>query len=365
VKLLDRLVLLELVPMFFAGVAIGSSVLIVGGPVLTATHYISDGVPWPIVLRILGFSLPPTLALTFPMGVLLATLLGFGRLSADSESVAVNAGGVPFCRIAAPAVGLGLAASLVGYVINDRIAAYATYQTAQIKAHLTKYLGESSHAFTFDVPASGKDYTAFEVHVEKGYDAQRQQLKDVTIIAFGDDGKPIAVAHSDYAGWAGGNRWSMVNAEINYLGQNANYVELSDPRTYDLQKTPAEVEFLERDPDTLSFADLNKQIGLLKARGPSNQSAIYKAEVSLWSKVALPFASLVFAVVGSPIGLRRQRSSKGGWGLAIIIIFGYYVLFTVLTSIAEAGHCPAFLAAFLPNFLGLAAGGYLSYRASL
>lgn len=363
-KLLDRLVLLELVPMFFAGVAIGSSVLIVGGPVLSATQYISKGVPWPIVLRILGFSLPPTLALTFPMGVLLATLLGFGRLSSDSESVAVNAGGVPFIRIAAPAIVLGLIASLFGYVINDRIAAYATYQTAQIKKNLTSYLGQSSQSFDFSVPASGKDYTAYVVHVEKGYDAQRQELKNVTIDVMGDDGRPTAVVHSDYAGYAGGNRWSMINAEINTLGPNS-YVELRNPATYDLLQTPAQIEFLERDPDTLSFRDLSLQIAALKARGTGDAATIRSAEVKLWEKVALPFASLVFAVVGAPIGLRRQRSAKGGWGLAIIIIFGYYVLFTVLTSVASAGHCPAFLAAFLPNFIGLGIGAYLSYRASL
>jgi lipopolysaccharide export system permease protein len=351
--------------MFFAGVLIGASVLVVGGPVLSATQYISKGVPWPIVMRILGFSLPPTLALTFPMGVLLATLLGFGRLSSDSESVAVNAGGIPFYRIALPAIYLGLAASFVGYLINDRIAAYATYQTYQIKANLTKYLGESSHAFSFDVPASGKDYTAFEVHVEKGYDAQRQQLKDVTITGFQGPGAPTVIAHADYAGYAGGNKWSLINPAFNYLGPNASYIETTQTASYDLQKAPAEVEFLSRDPDTLSFHDLKRQIDLLKKHGSDNASAIHGAEVKLWSKVALPFASLVFAVVGSPIGLRRQRSSKGGWGLAIIIIFGYYVLFTVLTSIAQAGHLEAFTAAFLPNILGLIIGAYLCYRASL
>ena len=88
------------------------------------------------------------------------------------------------------------------------------------------------------------------------------------------------------------------------------------------------------------------------------------AETDLWSKLALPFSALVFTVIGAPLGLRPQRSSKiTGWFLAILIIFGYYVLYTTMGYAARGGGLPPILAAFLPDIIGLALGGALVWRA--
>lgn len=362
-KLLDRLVLLDLIPMFFSGVAIGSSVLIVGGPVLTATQYISQGVPWPIVMRIVALSFPPYLVLTFPMAVLLATLLGFGRISADSEGTAISAGGVPFWRIAMPAVYLGLFATGVGYYINDRVAAAATLKIEEIKEEVVNQGSETTLPFDFPYRPNGN--LVFLVHVEKGFDIQEKKLKDVTITYFDEAGRPASLIYADYAQWEGGKNWRLLNASVYELGVYPGYQTLGDTRTEDLETDPASLAFLKRDPDTLSFSELRMQIAELKVGGKGDDGIIRKAEVKLWTKVSLPFASLVFAVVGSPIGLRRQRTAKGGWSLAIIIIFGYYVIFTVMSSIASAGHCSPELAAFLPNILGLIVGVMLWWRSSL
>ncbi len=58
--------------------------------------------------------LPQALCLTIPMAVLLGILVGFGRLSADREFVAMQACGVSLMRLARPVLlvaGLGTAAT--------------------------------------------------------------------------------------------------------------------------------------------------------------------------------------------------------------------------------------------------------------
>src|ERR1700689_1970603 len=47
-------------------------------------------------------TLPPSLAFTLPMGVLVGVLIGLGRLSADSEIVALHASGISLRRILLP-----------------------------------------------------------------------------------------------------------------------------------------------------------------------------------------------------------------------------------------------------------------------
>jgi lipopolysaccharide export system permease protein len=146
-----------------------------------------------------------------------------------------------------------------------------------------------------------------------------------------------------------------------YLQQNKGNLE---QLTQALTQSPEQMEFLHRDPATLSIAQAHQQIEVMKTSG-SHESDIRAAEISLWSRVALPFSALVFAVIGAPLGLRPQRSSRmTGWFLAILIIFGYYVLMTTMNFAAQGRVLPPALAAFIPNAVGLAVGGALIWRAS-
>jgi lipopolysaccharide export system permease protein len=88
-------------------------------------------------------------------------------------------------------------------------------------------------------------------------------------------------------------------------------------------------------------------------------------EVELHQRVAIPMASLVFALIGTPLGLSPHRSSSStGLGFSIVIIFIYYIIMAVSTALGQGGAIPAVLAAWLPNIIGIIAGVYLVRRAS-
>ena len=140
-KLVDRLVLKDLDPFFAIGVALFTGIWFAADPVIVASRYLSEGVPLALVLHVVVIYLPPILALTLPMGMLLAVLQGFGRLSGDSESVAVFAAGIPFARVAAPAAVMGLVASGLGFFISNNLAAAAN----QEKVNLQEQIGTIIH----------------------------------------------------------------------------------------------------------------------------------------------------------------------------------------------------------------------------
>ena len=77
------------------------------------------------MLEFIGWDFAGFVRLPCRMGMLLAALLGFDRLSRDSEAVALFAGGISFRRMMVPVIALGLVVSLVGYLFNDQIASYA------------------------------------------------------------------------------------------------------------------------------------------------------------------------------------------------------------------------------------------------
>src|SRR5207237_4995200 len=83
------------------------------------TSYIANGAPFLPVLELFGLRVVTVSVLSMPAAMLMATLLAFGRLSSDSELVAIQAGGVPLYRVAYMSVAFGLVVSLVAFVVSE------------------------------------------------------------------------------------------------------------------------------------------------------------------------------------------------------------------------------------------------------
>ena len=88
----------------------------------------------------------------------------------------------------------------------------------------------------------------------------------------------------------------------------------------------------------------------------------------LWTEIfmrfAIPLASLVFALLGAPLGTQRQRSGSSiGMGISVIVIFVYYGIMAFTTGLGKGGVIPPLLAAMLPNIICLVAGIFLLRRA--
>jgi lipopolysaccharide export system permease protein len=84
-----------------------------------AEEIFSKKVPfWDVVLFII-FSLPSILALSFPFGALVGSLMAIGRFNSDNEILAFRASGVPQYRILLPLLFSGLLLFVISFVVND------------------------------------------------------------------------------------------------------------------------------------------------------------------------------------------------------------------------------------------------------
>src|ERR1700748_2680035 len=101
-RLLDRYIAREVASHAILGLAIFTFVFFVPQLVrlmeLVVRHSSGTG-----TIALLFFStLPPTLIFTIPMAVLVGVLIGLGRLSSDSEIVALHASGISLRRLLVP-----------------------------------------------------------------------------------------------------------------------------------------------------------------------------------------------------------------------------------------------------------------------
>ncbi len=362
IKLLDWMILKDLVPKLLMGIGLFSTLFFALGPLIAATRFLKSGISKLVVLEFMGWDFAGFISFTLPLAMLIAALLGFERLSRDSEAVALFAGGVRFQRMIAPVFLLGLIVSLIGYEFNDRVASYANQRVADIKENYMSYLGDSTKPFDFPSSSGGRRVV---IHIGRGYDARAKAMRQVTVTVFGADDRPDLLFYADRAKAEGRDlhAWTLENGKEVFLNSPGGILQIKTQQI-NISTTANDVAFLQRDPETLNFRDLQQQISRLKAEG-GKRDDILNAEVSLWFKTALPFSCLIFGLVGAPLGMRSPRSAKvSGAVWALPIMLGYYVIYMTMSNVAQGGGIPPALAAWLPNILGLGVGAVLIWRAA-
>jgi lipopolysaccharide export system permease protein len=101
----------------------------------------------------------------------------------------------------------------------------------------------------------------------------------------------------------------------------------------------------------MTYHQLKLKIESMLERGVP-PSRVLKDRLELYTKISLPFSSVVFALIGLPLGIQPNRSGGSiGFGLSILIILVYYVIMTLGRAMGEGGSLPPILAAWLPNIV--------------
>ncbi len=110
----------------------------------------------------------------------------------------------------------------------------------------------------------------------------------------------------------------------------------------------------------MTLAELRDAIAAKTASG----DPAYVERVELQRKFSIPFACLVFAALGVPLGIQPSRSVHSrGFSLSLVLIFLYYLLLTFGQNLGERGTLPPIVAVWLPNAVLAIVGGVLLLRA--
>ncbi len=91
--------------------------------------------------------------------------------------------------------------------------------------------------------------------------------------------------------------------------------------------------------------------------------AVNKYLVEIYKKFSIPFASIVFVLIGAPLGIRAR---KGSMGVGISLSIGFFLLYWVFLiggeDLADRGIVTPFWAMWGANILVGLAGVYLTYK---
>ncbi|MFH1347381.1 MAG: LptF/LptG family permease, partial [Candidatus Margulisiibacteriota bacterium] len=123
-----------------------------------------------------------------------------------------------------------------------------------------------------------------------------------------------------------------------------------------IKYSPADFYIGDRNPEEMTIAELREFTNLKAKMGVD----VTDFKIQLNMKMAIPFASLVFALLGAPLGISPRRASSSiGLGLSIIVIFLYYILTFLSMAVGELKFVSPALAAWTPNIITGGIGFYI------
>ena len=360
-RILDKYILKEFIGPFLFGVCAFTAVFVDTGTLYRIANLINQyGASAWAAFRVFVLAMPSIIVVTFPMSVLLGSLMAFGRLSSSSEMIVMRAGGQNFIRLAMPIfvaaffISIG-ATAFNEYVVPKANNAYNTIINEEIKHNVAP----TTQDHIIIKNTKGSDISS--LMYARQYDANTKQLKDITVQEFEND-TLMCVEQADRADW-NGQKWIMHEGMIYDVSANEQTTRSLKFQNQALPITqkPNKINASQKKPNELTIRELREQIKLLD----QNSVNTNKMKVEMYNRFALPLASLVCAIVGAPLGMQKQRGSSSiGFGISVVVIFIYYSIMTLGNALGNGGKIPPYIAAFLPDIICGIAGVILVYRKS-
>jgi lipopolysaccharide export system permease protein len=365
VSVMDRYIFIQLLLPFLFGVGAFSSIATSVGSVFELIRQVTQyGLPLEVAVKVLLLTMPEFIVYSFPMSMLLSTMMTFGRLSGDSEIIAMRSAGVSIYRLIVPALVLSLMVTGLTFLLQE-----ALVPAAKVEAAATL-----SQSLKQDKPAFQKNNIIYPEYGEKPLPDGSSDLVRLVYARRFDGKNMFDVLIVDRSK---GEISRVVNGKSGQLDfPNKRIVVLGatvyniDPNTQgavqgggdriavDLERSPLDFAAPERKPEEMNVLESIAYLDVLRAK--ADFKAVNTFQIRIQQKLALPFVCTIFAVIGSAVGIRPQRGGKAtSFGLSLVLIFGYYLVLTVMGGLGEVGYLSPFFAGWLPNILGIGIGVYL------
>ena len=306
-----------------------------------------------LVAALFALVLPQALPYAIPLGVLVGTLITLSRMSSDGEITAMRAAGVSGRRVAPPILAFGLLMTLVAGTASLWLTPWAIRErtkiqnqlisgqlTAEVQARVFQEQFPNTILYITDIPSS----TNTRWH--------RIFLADVTPSADRGDSPRVTLATDAIA--------------VPDAAHNRIQLSMSNASTYDVSKDPSEYKVsaspghdmmlqAKRENDVPARPVVEMDTGPLYRLAYHDQSDLERtleARIELHQRLALPFACMLLALTGIPLGVASRRSGKSSaYVLTVALAFLYDMGLITAIHFGRQGTVPAGFAMWMPNLV--------------
>jgi len=378
-KIIIRYSLREILAPFLLALVAFSSLLIVDKVFDLTKYFVEKGINPLYMLEMLFYFSPAVFVLTVPMAYLVGIVTGFGRLAADNEITAMKTAGIGIHRMIVPLLIISLGLSIFMVFFMD----FALPSGNRAYHRLSIDIQRKNPALVLEPDTIMEELSSDNKKwYFKSTDAETGRMKHIRIWERITTTPRLITANEGELGFF--DKWTSLKLYDGKIHQS----DRKDPQKGYVVGSFAEDDLVldisssvERDTRTSSVKSRNMSMKELKeklkefngklesprisqeAKRQIRERLIPEYLVEYYKKISIPFACLVFGLVGVPAGLMVRRGGRMvGLGVGVGLLTMYYVVLTAGEKIAKVGAYPPFLGAWTPNIITAVVGTILLIR---
>ena len=337
-----------------------------------------------LVIKAICLLMPFVWVFALPMGLLTATLLVFGRFSAEQELTAARASGVSLLSLITPILLLSLFCCIVSAWINLDLGPRSRVNYKNLLFQLRSELVNAQLPEGQPVD----DFPGYIFFTEKN---RGGNLQNVLVIKPGNETNATttikaprgrletdmpnkqlilhlfdarSVTWSGTRNSTGSSPELIFNFDLNTATNQPGKPKISDMTFWQLRD---ELRNLERriglpPAAALTSDELRAQAGeLARQRNDLTEPILVKMN----RQIAFSFACFSFTLVGIPLGIRmHRRETNIGIAIALALVLVYYSFIILGESLSARPEFVPHLILWVPNFIFQAVGAVLLWRAN-
>lgn len=338
-----------------------------------------------MVAQGIALLIPFVLVFALPMGMLTATLLVFGRLSADQELTAVRASGVSLVALSTPVLLLSVAASCVAALVNLQLAPWCrtTYLELIYRAGVQRATAFVETGRFID------DFQGYDIYITNKKGNRLEGLRILETTATGEIKRWVRAEWAEIVSDAVNREATLRLFEVSYYdfeamqtahvaeqegfrlqyrppGQKRRPGRLSDMTFFELREELRKAERLAAHAPPIPSGTAPEQIREQHRRARKTAADLTAPiRLHMHRQVAFSFACIGFTLVGIPLGVRaHRRETSAGIAMALLLVVVYYAFILLAQSLRDRPDFAPHLIFWLPNFLFQVVGAALLWRAN-
>lgn len=322
----------------------------------------------PLDILSLGLlKLPETVRITLPMATLFGTLIAIGRLSGEGELTAILTSGTSFNRLLVPVLGVGVLLFLISLLTDQFLVPPASAREESLLNYFRMSMVRTAERLSIVEPRQGAPRRRIDI---QRWDENPLRFYNISVVDLTTDERgrstPKEAIYAAKAEQING-RWVFTHVKhyVYGIGKEEGITE-ADTFEWGPEKSlpdPNAQGASREKPHTMDFKQLSAYVDKLQQQ-QAPMTRVWEAVVEFHNKLAFPVACIIFALMGTPLGIQRQRTSTSlGLGISLVVIIAYYVIWKVTSSLGENGGMNAALSSWVANIIAAAVGVGLLWRA--
>jgi lipopolysaccharide export system permease protein len=349
-----------------------------------------------LACKAIGLLLPFACVYALPMGFITATLLVFGRFSADQELTAARAGGISLLALIAPVLVLSLVCCALSAWFNMDLGPRSRVAFKGMRTEMMAGLVSG------ELPAGKfiRDFPGYIMFAEKNIGGELQKL---VIYKLKDETNIVGEIQAARGRLNSKTRvMDLEDAHFIYFDPHGNLITSLKTYSYDLKFSSQTNQEEAVSVSDMTFLQLRQELGRVQQRkfstladsntlvqvralglSPATNAApaanatllhdasrmnAQEAEeirVIMNRQVAFSFACFGFTLVGIPLGIRvHRRETNVGIAIALMLVVVFYAFVMLGESLSGHPELSPHLIVWIPVFLFQAVGGALLWRAN-